>query len=131
MPPVSVDQGFLAYANSVSLTFSAIDFVLEFSQDAPIGPTSEQDEFTVERRLVSRIAISPPQAAALKQALQHDLDRYRKQYGPIAVPEITPSDEERSFGEQELAPETSKSASPMEDQGRGAPKQEEPKEGPE
>lgn len=73
------------YANSVQVRMSVWDFFLEFGtmrQDSP-------EEVKLEN--FQGIYISPQQAKALLQILEHNLTQYEKAFGNLALePHVTP-----------------------------------------
>ncbi|HEX3569634.1 MAG TPA: DUF3467 domain-containing protein [Acidobacteriaceae bacterium] len=74
------------YANSVQVRMSVWDFFLEFGtmrQDSP-------DEVKLDN--FQGIYLSPQQAKALLQVLEHNLAQYEKAFGQLALePHLAPS----------------------------------------
>ena len=74
--PQDVAQG--EYANFAIITHSSSDFVLDFARILP-GLTKA----TVK----SRVVLAPEHAKRLLMALQDNIVRYEKTFGPIRIPQ--------------------------------------------
>ena len=73
--PQDVAQGH--YANFAIITHSSSDFVLEFARVLPGVPKAQ---------VKSRVILAPEHAKRLLGALQENLMRYEKEFGPIRIP---------------------------------------------
>lgn len=74
--PQDVAQG--EYANFAIITHSSSDFVLDFARILPGVPKA-----TVK----SRVVLAPEHAKRLLMALQDNIVRYEKAFGPIRIPQ--------------------------------------------
>ncbi len=74
--PQDVAQG--EYANFAIITHSSSDFVLDFARILPGLPKA-----TVK----SRVVLAPEHAKRLLMALQDNIVRYEKTFGPIRIPQ--------------------------------------------
>ena len=73
------------YANSVQVRVNVWDFFLVF------GTMQQQSENQVEVRNFQGIYLSPQQAKALLQILEHNLAQYEKAFGDLALePRLVP-----------------------------------------
>lgn len=73
--PQDVAQGH--YANFAIITHSSSDFVLDFARVLPGLPKAQ---------VKSRVILAPEHAKRLLGALQENLMRYEKEFGPIRIP---------------------------------------------
>lgn len=74
--PQDISQG--EYANFAIITHSSSDFVLDFARILPGVPKA-----TVK----SRVILAPEHAKRLLMALQDNIVRYEKTFGPIQIPQ--------------------------------------------
>ncbi|WP_307759728.1 DUF3467 domain-containing protein [uncultured Mediterranea sp.] len=74
-----VAQG--TYANLAIITHSSSEFVLDFVRILPGMPKAG---------VQSRIILVPEHAKRLMRALQENIDKYERIFGPIQVPEERP-----------------------------------------
>lgn len=65
------------YANFAIITHSSSDFVLDFARVLPGLPKAQ---------VKSRIILAPEHAKRLLAALQENVMRYEREYGPIKIP---------------------------------------------
>ena len=65
------------YANFAVITHSSSDFVVDFARVLPGVPKA---------RVCSRIVLAPEHAKRLLGALQENILRYEKEFGPIRIP---------------------------------------------
>ena len=65
------------YANFAIITHSSSDFVLDFARVLPGVPKSQ---------VKSRVILAPEHAKRLLAALQENIMRYEREYGPIKIP---------------------------------------------
>lgn len=77
--PTDVAQG--EYANFAIITHGSSDFVIDFARVMP-GLTKAQ--------VKSRIILAPEHAKRLLGALQENIFRYEREYGPIKIPNQEP-----------------------------------------
>ena len=77
--PQEVAQG--EYANFAIITHSSSDFVVDFARVLP-GVQKAQ--------VRSRVILAPEHAKRLLGALQENIMRYEKAYGPIRIPNQEP-----------------------------------------
>ena len=77
--PQGVAQG--EYANFAIITHSSSDFVLDFARVLP-GVQKAQ--------VKSRVILAPEHAKRLLGALQENIIRYEKAFGPIKIPNQEP-----------------------------------------
>ena len=73
--PQEISQG--EYANFAIITHSSSDFVIDFARVLP-GVTKAQ--------VKSRIILAPEHAKRLLGALQENIMRYEREFGPIKIP---------------------------------------------
>ena len=73
--PQDVAQG--EYANFAIITHSSSDFVIDFARVLP-GVTKAQ--------VKSRVILAPEHAKRLLGALQENIMRYEREFGPIKIP---------------------------------------------
>lgn len=73
--PINLDA---TYANLVVIQHTPSEFVLDFARILPNMPTA---------RVGARIITTPMHAKLLLRALQHNIERFEAQYGPIYVPQ--------------------------------------------
>jgi len=73
--PQEISQG--EYANFAIITHSSSDFVLDFARVLP-GVTKAQ--------VKSRVILAPEHAKRLLGALQENIMRYEREFGPIKIP---------------------------------------------
>ena len=66
------------YANLAVITHSTSDFVLDFARVLPGVPKAH---------IRSRVIMGPEHAKRLLAALQENIIRYERAYGPIRIPE--------------------------------------------
>ena len=69
------------YANFAIITHSSSDFVLDFARVLPGLPKSQ---------VKSRVILAPEHAKRLLAALQENILRYEREYGPIKIPNQEP-----------------------------------------
>lgn len=74
--PQDVAQG--EYANFAIITHSSSDFIIDFARVLP-GVSKAQ--------VKSRVILAPEHAKRLLGALQENIIRYEKAFGPIRIPE--------------------------------------------
>ncbi|MBQ8656784.1 MAG: DUF3467 domain-containing protein [Prevotella sp.] len=74
--PQEVAQG--EYANLAVITHASSDFVIDFARVLPGVPKAH---------VKSRIIMAPEHAKRLLGALQENIARYERTYGPIRIPE--------------------------------------------
>ena len=77
--PQDVAQG--QYANFAIITHSSSDFVLDFARVLPGLPKAQ---------VKSRVVLAPEHAKRLLAALQENIMRYEREYGPIKIPKQEP-----------------------------------------
>ena len=77
--PQEVAQG--QYANFAIITHSSSDFVIDFARVLPGVPKAQ---------VKSRVILAPEHAKRLLAALQENIMRYEKTYGPIKIPNQEP-----------------------------------------
>ena len=73
--PQDVAQG--EYANFAIITHSSSDFVIDFARVLPGVPKAQ---------VRSRVILAPEHAKRLLGALQENIMRYEKEFGPIRIP---------------------------------------------
>ncbi len=74
--PADVAQG--EYANFAIITHSSSDFVIDFARVLPGVPKAQ---------VKSRVILAPEHAKRLLGALQENIMRYERAYGPIKMPQ--------------------------------------------
>ena len=77
--PANVAQG--EYANFAIITHSSSDFVVDFARVLPGLPKAS---------VKSRVILAPEHAKRLLAALQENIVRYEREYGPIKIPNQEP-----------------------------------------
>ena len=77
--PQEVAQG--EYANFAIITHSSSDFIVDFARVLP-GLTKAQ--------VKSRVILAPEHAKRLLGALQENIVRYEREFGPIKIPNQEP-----------------------------------------
>lgn len=77
--PQTVAQG--EYANFAVITHSSSDFVIDFARVLPGVPKAQ---------VKSRIILAPEHAKRLLAALQENIMRYEREFGPIKIPNQEP-----------------------------------------
>ena len=77
--PQEVAQG--EYANFAIITHSSSDFVIDFARVLPGVPKAQ---------VRSRVILAPEHAKRLLGALQENIMRYEREYGPIKIPQQEP-----------------------------------------
>ena len=77
--PQDVAQG--EYANFAIITHGSSDFVVDFARVLPSVPKAQ---------VCSRIILAPEHAKRLLGALQENVMRYEKEFGPIKIPNQDP-----------------------------------------
>lgn len=77
--PQDVAQG--EYANFAIITHSSSDFIIDFARVLPGVPKSQ---------VKSRVILAPEHAKRLLGALQENIMRYEREYGPIQIPKQEP-----------------------------------------
>ena len=77
--PQDVAQG--EYANFAIITHGSSDFVVDFARVLPGVPKAQ---------VCSRIILAPEHAKRLLGALQENVMRYEKEFGPIKIPNQEP-----------------------------------------
>ena len=73
--PQDVAQG--EYANFAIITHSSSDFVIDFARVLPGVPKAQ---------VKSRVILAPEHAKRLLGALQENIFRYEREFGPIKIP---------------------------------------------
>ena len=73
--PQEVAQG--EYANFAIITHSSSDFILDFARVLPGLPKAQ---------IKSRVILAPEHAKRLLAALQENIVRYEREFGPIKIP---------------------------------------------
>ena len=73
--PQDVAQG--EYANFAIITHSSSDFIIDFARVLPGVPTG---------LVKSRVILAPEHAKRLLGALQENIFRYEREFGPIRIP---------------------------------------------
>jgi hypothetical protein len=73
--PQDVAQG--EYANFAIITHSSSDFIVDFARVLPGMPKAQ---------VKSRVILAPEHAKRLLAALQENIMRYEKEFGPIRIP---------------------------------------------
>ena len=73
--PQEVSQG--EYANFAIITHSSSDFIIDFARVLPGVPKAQ---------VKSRIILAPEHAKRLLGALQENIVRYEREFGPIKIP---------------------------------------------
>jgi hypothetical protein len=73
--PQEVAQG--EYANFAIITHSSSDFIIDFARVLPGLPKA---------KVKSRVILAPEHAKRLLAALQENIMRYEKEFGPIRIP---------------------------------------------
>jgi hypothetical protein len=79
--PQDVAQG--EYANFAIITHSSSDFVIDFARVLPGVPKAQ---------VKSRVLLAPEHAKRLLIALQDNVGRYERTFGPISLPDHAPRD---------------------------------------
>ena len=74
--PQEVAQG--EYANFAIITHSSSDFIIDFARVLPGLPKAQ---------VKSRVILAPEHAKRLLAALQENIMRYERNFGPIKMPE--------------------------------------------
>ena len=77
--PQDVAQG--EYANFAIITHSSSDFIVDFARVMPGLPKAQ---------VKSRVILAPEHAKRLLGALQENIMRYEKEFGPIRIPNQEP-----------------------------------------
>ena len=77
--PQEVAQG--EYANFAIITHASSDFVIDFARVLPGLPKAQ---------VKSRVLLAPEHAKRLLGALQENVVRYEREYGPIKIPNQEP-----------------------------------------
>ena len=77
--PQEVAQG--EYANFAIITHSSSDFIVDFARVLPGMPKAQ---------VMSRVILAPEHAKRLLAALQENVMRYEKEFGPIRIPNQEP-----------------------------------------
>jgi len=77
--PQDVAQG--QYANFAIITHSSSDFVIDFARMLPGVPKTQ---------VKSRVILAPEHAKRLLAALQENIVRYEREFGPIKIPNQEP-----------------------------------------
>ena len=73
--PQNVAQG--EYANFAIITHSSSDFIIDFARVLPGVPKAQ---------VKSRVSLAPEHAKRLLGALQENIFRYEREFGPIRIP---------------------------------------------
>lgn len=76
--PQEIAQG--EYANFAIITHSSSDFVVDFARVLPGVPKAQ---------VKSRVILAPEHAKRLLGALQENIVRYEREFGPIKIPSQT------------------------------------------
>lgn len=77
--PLDVAQG--EYANFAIITHGSSDFVIDFARVLPGVPKAQ---------VKSRVILAPEHAKRLLGALQENIFRYEREFGPIKIPNQEP-----------------------------------------
>lgn len=77
--PQDVAQG--EYANFAIITHSSSDFVVDFARVLPGVPKAQ---------VKTRVILAPEHAKRLLGALQENIVRYEREFGPIKIPNQEP-----------------------------------------
>ena len=77
--PQEVAQG--EYANFAIITHSSSDFIIDFARMLPGLP---------KMQVKSRVILAPEHAKRLLGALQENIVRYEREFGPIKIPNQEP-----------------------------------------
>ena len=77
--PAEIAQG--EYANLAIITHSSSDFVVDFARLLPGVPKA---------KVRSRVILAPEHAKRLLLALQENIVRYEREFGPIKLPNQEP-----------------------------------------
>ncbi len=77
--PQQVAQG--EYANLAIITHSSSDFVIDFARVLPGVPKAQ---------VKTRVILAPEHAKRLLGALQENIMRYEREFGPIRIPNQEP-----------------------------------------
>ena len=77
--PQEIAQG--EYANFAIITHSSSDFVIDFARVLPGVPKTQ---------VKSRVILAPEHAKRLLGALQENIVRYEREFGPIKIPNQEP-----------------------------------------
>jgi hypothetical protein len=77
--PADVAQG--QYANLAIISHSSSDFILDFVRVLPGLPKAQ---------VKSRVVLAPEHAKRLVAALQENIVRYEREFGPIRIPNQEP-----------------------------------------
>ena len=77
--PQEIAQG--EYANFAIITHSSSDFIIDFARVLPGLPKSQ---------VKSRVILAPEHAKRLLGALQENIMRYEREFGPIKIPNQEP-----------------------------------------
>ena len=77
--PQEVAQG--EYANFAIITHSSSDFIVDFARVLPGLPKAQ---------VKSRVILAPEHAKRLLGALQENIVRYEREFGPIKIPNQEP-----------------------------------------
>ena len=77
--PQDISQG--EYANFAIITHSSSDFIIDFARVLPGVPKAQ---------VKSRVILAPEHAKRLLGALQENIVRYEREFGPIKIPQQEP-----------------------------------------
>ena len=77
--PQDIAQG--EYANFAIITHSSSDFIIDFARVLPGVPKAQ---------VKSRVILAPEHAKRLLGALQENIVRYEREFGPIKIPNQEP-----------------------------------------
>lgn len=77
--PLDVAQG--EYANFAIITHGSSDFIVDFARVLPGVPKAQ---------VKSRVILAPEHAKRLLMALQENVLRYEREFGPIKIPNQEP-----------------------------------------
>ena len=80
-----------AYSSRARISHSHSDFIVDFSRILPGMPKPE---------VFSRIILAPEHAKRLLAALQDNIVKYEKEFGPIAIPQPA----QKEVGPRTIAP---------------------------
>ncbi len=72
------EVGLGTYANLAIITHSSSEFILDFARVLPGVP---------KHPVVSRVVLCPEQAKRLLRALEDNVGKYERAFGPIPIPE--------------------------------------------
>lgn len=80
-----MDEPIEFYANSVNVASQIYDVLIEFALQTPI--TYADNSNTVERKILTRVRMSPPHAKALAAILVKQAMEYEANFGKLSLPD--------------------------------------------